>query len=182
MTKINQCYKYLKLRNKGIYFYSFFSSGSSSSSSSQSNESSDSANETLKLKKVLDRSELMDNMLFPENCSSLCIVPSNKEGTGFLNHCYDSRFLTDYMSEKEFNSIVAISSKLCARAYSKKKMMDRLGIPKRTKSALIFSTLLAMTSLFTVLYSVLDTNHDNTLLVISHVLIAPSLIIMFLVT
>ena len=39
--------------------------------------------------KILDRSQLMDHMLFPENGPTLVIVPSNKQGTGFLNHCYD---------------------------------------------------------------------------------------------
>ncbi len=40
-------------------------------------------------RKILDRSQLMDHMLFPENGPTLVIVPSNKQGTGFLNHCYD---------------------------------------------------------------------------------------------
>ena len=40
-------------------------------------------------KKILDRSQLMDHMLFPDNCPTLVIVPSNKQGTGFLNHCFD---------------------------------------------------------------------------------------------
>jgi hypothetical protein len=39
--------------------------------------------------RLLDRSQLMDMMLFPQNCKKMVIVPSNKEGTGFLNHCYD---------------------------------------------------------------------------------------------
>ena len=39
--------------------------------------------------KILDRSQLMDHMLFPENGPTLVIVPSNKQGTGFLNYCYD---------------------------------------------------------------------------------------------
>jgi hypothetical protein len=70
----------------------------------------------------------MDNMLFPENCPSLVIVPSNKEGTGFLNHCYDQRFLKDYISEKEFNAIVLIASKLASKCYSRKKLLDKKGV------------------------------------------------------
>jgi len=70
----------------------------------------------------------MDNMLFPENCPSLVIVPSNKEGTGFLNHCYDARYLTDYITEKEFNAIVLITSKLASKCYSRKKILDKKGI------------------------------------------------------
>jgi hypothetical protein len=106
------------------------------------------------MKKILDRSELMDNMLFPENCPSLVIVPSNKEGTGFLNYCYDTRYLTEYINENEFNTIVMISSKIAARAYSKKKILDRMGVPRYTKISLLFSTLLAITSLFTILTSI----------------------------
>lgn len=48
-------------------------------------------------KKILDRSQLMDHMLFPENGPTLVIVPSNKQGTGFLNHCYDEQYLKDHI-------------------------------------------------------------------------------------
>ena len=93
----------------------------------------------------------MDNMLFPENCSTLVIVPSNKEGTGFLNHCYDSRNLKEYISEKEFNALVLICSKIAAKAYSKKKLLDKQGIDKSMKFSLIIATVLAIISLVTVL-------------------------------
>ena len=93
----------------------------------------------------------MDNMLFPENCASLVIVPSNKEGTGFLNHCFDKKFLKDYISEKEFNAIVIIASKLAAKCYSKKKMLDKAGIDSKMKKILIVSSILAIISLVTVL-------------------------------
>ena len=68
--------------------------------------------------RVLDRSKLMDMMLFPQNCKKMVIVPSNKEGTGFLNHCYDKTFLHGVITEKEFNAIVLICSRIAARAYS----------------------------------------------------------------
>ena len=48
-------------------------------------------------RKILDRSQLMDHMLFPENGPTLVIVPSNKQGTGFLNHCYDEQYLKDHI-------------------------------------------------------------------------------------
>jgi len=68
--------------------------------------------------RLLDRSQLMDMMLFPQNCKKMVIVPSNKEGTGFLNHCYDKRYLTGFITEKEFNAIILICSRIAARAYS----------------------------------------------------------------
>ena len=62
----------------------------------------------------------MDLMLFPANVDSMVIVPSNKEGTGFLNHCYDAQFLTGFISEMEFNAIVLIASRIATRVYSEK--------------------------------------------------------------
>ena len=73
-----------------------FSSNSSSMSSVRNSKGS-TMSRNKKTNKIFDRSQLMDNMLFPENCNSLVIIPSNKEGTGFLNHCYDERFLKNYI-------------------------------------------------------------------------------------
>ena len=123
----------------------------------------------------------MDNMLFPENCETLIIVPSNKEGTGFLNHCYDEAFLKDYISEKDFNAIVMISSKMAAKCYSKKKLLDKKGVDKVMKFILTIASLLAMVSLYTVLEGFVG-GEDQTLLYFSHVLIAPSLISVFVVS
>jgi hypothetical protein len=55
----------------------------------------------------------------------MVIIPSNKEGTGFLNHCYDKKFLHGVITEKEFNAIVLICSRIAARAYSQKQIIDR---------------------------------------------------------
>ena len=81
------------------------------------NDSADSAGQMPKMR-LLDRSQLMDLMLFPQNCKKMVIVPSNKEGTGFLNHCYDKQFLNGFITEKEFNAIVLICSRIAAKAYS----------------------------------------------------------------
>lgn len=62
----------------------------------------------------------MDLMLFPQNTKDMVIVPSNKEGTGFLNHCYEARYLKGFCSEMEFNAIVLICSRIAARSYSNK--------------------------------------------------------------
>jgi len=48
----------------------------------------------------------------------MVIVPSNKEGTGFLNHCYDDQYLPGFITEKEFNATVMLCSRIAARAYS----------------------------------------------------------------
>lgn len=123
----------------------------------------------------------MDNMLFPENCETLVIVPSNKEGTGFLNHCYDEKYLKDFIAEKDFNSIVLICSKLAAKCYSKKRILDKKGVDKIVKYILTVATLLAIISLFTVLEGFIG-GEDKTLLYFSHVLIAPSLIAVFVIS
>jgi hypothetical protein len=68
--------------------------------------------------RLLDRSKIMDLMLFPQNSKKMVIVPSNKEGTGFLNHCYDKDYLTGIITEKEFNAIIVICSRIAAKAYS----------------------------------------------------------------
>jgi hypothetical protein len=56
----------------------------------------------------------MENMLFPVNSDKIVIVPSNKEGTGFLNHCYEEEFLKPHICEEDFNAIIHIASKLTA--------------------------------------------------------------------
>ena len=67
----------------------------------------------------------MDMMLFPSNSKKMVIVPSNKEGTGFLNHCYDKQYLSGFISEKEFNATILICSRIAAKAYSNKQIIDR---------------------------------------------------------
>ena len=78
--------------------------------------------------RLLDRAQLMDLMLFPQNTKDMVIVPSNKEGTGFLNHCYEPKFLKGFISEMEFNVIVLICSRIAARSYSQKQVIDRQNI------------------------------------------------------
>ena len=59
----------------------------------------------------------MDLMLFPKNSPEMVIIPSNSEGTGFLNHCYDQKNLKGYLSDMEFNAIVLICSRTAAEVY-----------------------------------------------------------------
>ena len=96
-----------------------------SKSDNSSNDSYSNSGGQMPKMRLLDRSQLMDLMLFPQNCKKMVIVPSNKEGTGFLNHCYDKEFLTGFITEKEFNAIILICSRIAAKAYSQKQIIDR---------------------------------------------------------
>jgi hypothetical protein len=129
-------------------------------------------------KKILDRSQLMDHMLFPENGPNLVIVPSNKQGTGFLNHCYDEQYLKEHISEKEFNAVVIVASKLASKCYAKKKILDKRGVNPKMKFVLTVATLMAIASLWTIYESF--NNVDNKILAyVSHVLISVSLMAVF---
>jgi len=55
-----------------------------SSSGSNSNESMSSDASTKKC--FLNRGDFMEHIKFPENSPSLIVIPSNKEGTGFLKY------------------------------------------------------------------------------------------------
>jgi len=128
--------------------------------------------------KILDRSQLMDHMLFPENGPTLVIVPSNKQGTGFLNHCYDEQYLKDHINEREFNAVVLIASKIASKCYAKKKILDKRGVDPKMKFVLSLATLMAIASLWTVYESF--NNGDNKILVyVSHPLISLSLLSVF---
>lgn len=128
--------------------------------------------------KILDRSQLMDHMLFPENGPTLVIVPSNKQGTGFLNHCYDEQYLKDHITEKEFNAVVMIASKLASKCYAKKKILDKRGVDPKMKFVLSLATLMAIASLWTV-YESFNNGDNKILLYVSHVLISVSLLSVF---
>jgi hypothetical protein len=129
-------------------------------------------------RKILDRSQLMDHMLFPENGPTLVIVPSNKQGTGFLNHCYDEQFLKDHINEKEFNAIVMVASKIASKCYARKKILDKRGVDPKMKLILTLATLMAIASLWTV-YESFNNGDNRALLYVSHVLISVSLLSVF---
>jgi hypothetical protein len=129
-------------------------------------------------RKILDRSQLMDHMLFPENGPTLVIVPSNKQGTGFLNHCYDEQYLKDHILEKEFNAIVMVASKIASKCYARKKIMDKRGVDPKMKLILTLATLMAIASLWTV-YESFNNGDNRALLYVSHILISVSLLSVF---
>lgn len=70
----------------------------------------------------------MEHIKFPENSGSIIVIPSNKEGTGFLKYCYDERHLKGKIGEEEFDSVVEKAAKISAKAYSKKRVMDKSGM------------------------------------------------------
>lgn len=119
----------------------------------------------------------MDHMLFPDNGPTLVVVPSNKQGTGFLNHCYDEQYLKSFISETEFNAIVLIASQVASKAYAKKKILDKRGVDPRMKLALTISTLMAITSLATIYESF--RSEKQILEIVSHILISVSLLSVF---
>lgn len=58
------------------------------------------------MKSGVDRKKLMERIYFPENSPYLVIIPSNKEGTGFLKNCYEVQYLKSRINEKEFNIVI----------------------------------------------------------------------------
>jgi len=127
--------------------------------------------------RLLDRSQLMDMMLFPQNCKKMCIVPSNKEGTGFLNHCYDKAYLVGFITEKEFNAIVLICSRIAARAYSQKQLIDR----QKTSQEMIFyigmSTFIAFCGIILLTFSAVYSS--AVIDYCASILLAPSILMVF---
>jgi len=60
----------------------------------------------------------MEHIKFPENSPNMIVIPSNKEGTGFLKYCYDERHLKGKISEEDFDKAVEACAKIAAKAYS----------------------------------------------------------------
>ena len=96
---------------------------------------------------------MMERIMFPVNNQNLVVVPSNEEGTGFLNYCYDASILRNYMEEEEFDQIVRIASKIAAQCYSKQKVMDKKSLGKNVKVMFLLSSLMALTALFIMMSS-----------------------------
>ena len=95
----------------------------------------------------------MELMLFPENSREVVIVPSNKEGTGFLNHCYHEKYLKGFLSENEFNAIVLICSRIAAKAYSMKQKVDRQEISSNMVLLIGFLTTLSIVGIVLLTFS-----------------------------
>lgn len=130
-------------------------------------------------KRIKNRSELMEHMLFPENNEDMMIIPSNKTGTGFLNHCYEPKYLKNHISELEFNSVVLESSRIAANAYSKKRLKDKEGIKPLVRGAFygaIFNAILSI-----ILLSRAAETKNEFLAQLTHLTIASPIITIFIV-
>ena len=86
----------------------------------------------------------MNHIKFPENSPSLVVVPSNKEGTGFLKHCYDDRYLSKFISEESFDDVIEKSAKIASKAYSKKRILDQKGISRWICGLMYLAAFLAL--------------------------------------
>jgi hypothetical protein len=99
-------------------------------SSVNSNDEDSITSEASTKKCFLNRGDFMEHIKFPENSPALIVIPSNKEGTGFLKYCYDERHLKGSITEEEFDTVVENAARISAKAYSKKRIMDKRGISK----------------------------------------------------
>jgi len=107
----------------------------------------------------------------------MVIVPSNKEGTGFLNHCYDKKYLHGVLTEKEFNAIVLICSRITARAYSQKQIIDRQKTSDKMLMFIGLSTLIAFIGIVMLTFSAIY----NSLIIdyFASILLAPAILMVF---
>lgn len=122
----------------------------------------------------------MEHIKFPENSPSLIVIPSNKEGTGFLKYCYDERHLKGKIREDEFDKVVETCAKIAAKAYSTKRVMDRKGIGKVTGGIIALSALMTLAHVMLMLAAA-DAESD-LLHYLSYFLLGPSFIAMTVIT
>jgi len=87
--------------------------------------------------------------------------------------------LKDHISEKEFNAIVNVASKMASKCYAKKKILDRRGVDPMMKMVLTIATLMGITSLYTIYQSFINVD-NQALIIVSHVLISVSLLSVFI--
>jgi hypothetical protein len=128
----------------------------------------------------LNRSDFMNHIRFPENSPSLVVTPSNKEGTGFLKHCYDERYLSNHITEIEFDEVIDKSAKIAAKAYSKKRIIDQKGISNWIQFSMYLSGFLSVIYCVAMLFAA---KYENKYLLLgSNVLIIPAFFMMIWIT
>ena len=72
-----------------------------------------------------------------------------------------------------------VASKIAAKCYAKKKILDKRGVDPTMKLVLTLATLMAIASLITI-YQSFNSSDDRLLLYVSHVLISVSLLSVFI--
>ena len=141
---------------------------------SHADDESQKSNQKTKKTQLLDRSQLMDVMLFPQNNRKMVIVPSNKEGTGFLNYCYEKKYLYGFITEKEFNAIILICSRIAARSYSNKQIIDR---QKTSDKMLLFIGLSTFIAFMGILLLTFSAVYNSSIIdYFASILLAPAIL------
>lgn len=128
----------------------------------------------------LNRGDFMEHIKFPENSPSLIVIPSNKEGTGFLKYCYDERHLKGKITEEEFDNIVEAAAKISAKASSKKRIMDKKGIGRPYAGMISLCFLMSLSYIFLMLAAAHA--ESEVLHYLGYVLLIPSLIMMIFIS
>lgn len=107
----------------------------------------------------------------------MVIVPSNKEGTGFLNHCYDKQYLEGHITVKEFNALIVICSRIAAKAYSQKQIIDRQKTSKDMLFVMGLSTTIAILGIILLMFSAIY----NSVIIdyFASILLAPAIMMVF---
>jgi hypothetical protein len=147
-------------------------------SSVNSNDEDSITSEASTKKCFLNRGDFMEHIKFPENSPALIVIPSNKEGTGFLKYCYDERHLKGIITEEEFDTVVENAARLSAKAYSKKRIMDKRGISKNNWGIMMLSSLLTLGYVL-ILITAADLEVE-ILHYLSYIFIIPAIISMFI--
>ena len=107
----------------------------------------------------------------------MLVVPSNKEGTGFLNYCYDKKICAGYITEKEFNALVLCCSRIAATSYSRKQILDRQKTTQKMYWYISLSTLTAMAGIAFLTFSAIES--FPVLDVFASIFLFPSIIAVF---
>ena len=98
--------------------------------------------------------------MVPESTSHLVIIPSNKNGTGFLRNKFKENkpYIGGLITKDEFDSIVDMSAKLVAKVYSHNRKKDVAGISWAVIITLCMTTLLLIGYFFLMYYGIRNGN------------------------
>ena len=97
-----------------------------------------------KRKTFINRSDFMASTEFPKSNNQRIIIPSNSSGNGFIKKQYVHEYLSSYLSEQEFSSVVDQFSLIVMKLHSKKRHNDNSHLAKSTKRLLLLGIVLAI--------------------------------------
>ena len=101
---------------------------------------------------MINREKIMESLQIPENSEKLVTIKSNKQSTGFLKTCYDTKYLPSQISQPEFDKVIERSSKLIACSYMKKRNSDVAHVSKGTYSMFVLCFLLTIAAFAVLVY------------------------------